>query len=63
MSQILQLRAELHHVHLKYKKEGDVGSHALQSDKVQDCTCPTSLTEVWRKHGVTPFVWRKETLT
>jgi hypothetical protein len=34
MSQIFQLRVELHHVHLKYKKGGDVGSHELQSDKV-----------------------------
>jgi hypothetical protein len=34
MSQIFWLRAELHHVHLKYKKWGDVGSHEPQSDKV-----------------------------
>jgi hypothetical protein len=34
MSQIFQLRAELYHVHLKYKKGGDVGSHEPQSDKV-----------------------------
>jgi hypothetical protein len=34
MSQICQFRAELHYVHLKYKKGGDVGSHEPQSDKV-----------------------------
>jgi hypothetical protein len=34
MSQIFRLRVELHHVHLKYKKAGDVGSHEPKSDKV-----------------------------
>jgi hypothetical protein len=34
MSQIFQLRVELHHVHLKYKKGGDIGSHEPKSDKV-----------------------------
>jgi hypothetical protein len=34
MSQIFQLRAKLHHVHLKYKKGGDVRSYEPQSDKL-----------------------------
>jgi hypothetical protein len=34
MSKIFQLKVEPHHVHLKYKKGGDVGSHEPQSDKV-----------------------------
>jgi hypothetical protein len=31
-------------------------------DKVSDCKWTIYLTGVSREHGVTPFVWRKETL-
>jgi hypothetical protein len=34
MSKIFQLNTELYHVHLKYKKGGDDGSHEPQSDKL-----------------------------
>jgi hypothetical protein len=43
MSQIFGLREELHHVHLKYKKGGNIGSHEPQSDKVRVCMCTMSL--------------------
>jgi hypothetical protein len=71
MYQIFQLKAEFHHVHLKYKKGEMLGSmsHNLTTSlwlsrihTMLETGAPCLSLGFLREYGVASFVWRKETL-